>query len=104
MTYAAKTLFVVLLAALAGCTDLKPTQAALDDLKSQVDHLKSTVSSAHAAAQGASSAAHNAQQAAGSAQSTANQALSLDKTNQSRIDAINEKIDRMFRKSARKSK
>jgi hypothetical protein len=39
MTSIVKTLSVVFIAALAGCTDLKPTQAALDDLKSQVDHL-----------------------------------------------------------------
>jgi methyl-accepting chemotaxis protein len=98
MTSIAKALSVVLLVALAGCTDLKPTQATLDDLKSQVDHLKSMAASAQAASQAATSASRSAQQAAGNAQSTANQALALDKTNQSSIDAINDKVDRMFRK------
>lgn len=102
MTSVVKGLPLMIVAALVGCTDLKPTQASLDDLKSQVDHLKSTVAGAQGAAQSASMSAHNAQQAAGNAQSTADQALSLDKTNQSSIDAINEKIDRMFRKSVSK--
>ncbi|HEX3949790.1 MAG TPA: alanine-zipper protein [Steroidobacteraceae bacterium] len=98
MTSIVKALSVILLAALAGCTDLKPTQATLDDLKSQIDHLKSMTAGAQAATQGATSAARNAQLAAGNAQSTATRALSLDKSNQSGIDAINEKMDRMFRK------
>ena len=102
MTSISKTLPLVLVVALVGCTDLKPTQASLDDLKAQVDHLKSAVGSAQSNAQSASSAARAAQQAAGSAQSTANQALSLDKSNQNAIDAINEKIDRMFKKSVSK--
>lgn len=102
MTFLVKALPLVAVAALLGCTDLKPTQATLDDLKSQIDHLRSRVASAQEATQGASAAAHNAQQAAGNAQSAANQALSLDKTNQNSIDAINEKMDRMFRKSVSK--
>jgi hypothetical protein len=98
MTFLVKALSAAVMVALAGCTDLKPTQAALDDLKSQVDHLKSMTVNAQAASQAAMSAAHSAQQAAANAQSTANQALALDKTNQSGIDAINDKMDRMFRK------
>ena len=39
---------------LAGCTDLKPIQAQIDDLKSQVDKLQSGVEGANAAAAQAS--------------------------------------------------
>jgi uncharacterized phage infection (PIP) family protein YhgE len=102
MTSAAKVLSLTVVAALAGCTDLKPTQASIDDLKGQVANLRPTISSAESSAQAASAAASKASQTAGNAQSTANQALSLAKTNQTAIEAINEKIDRMFKRSVSK--
>ena len=93
---------LAVVAALAGCTDLKPTQANIDDLRSQVANLKSGVGSAESSAQAASGAASKASQTASNAQSTANQALSQAKSNQNAIEAINEKIDRMFKKSVSK--
>src|SRR5580693_1873020 len=70
--------------AFAGCTDLKPIQAQIDDLKSQVAKLQSDTA------------------AASGAQSTANQALSTAQQNSQAIEQINEKIDRMFKKSVSK--
>ena len=89
---------LAIVAALAGCTDLKPTQASVDELKSQVSALKSSVGNAESSAQAASAAASRAGQASGNAQSKADQA----KSNQTGIEAINEKIDRMFKKSVSK--
>lgn len=88
--------------AFAGCTDLKPIQAQIDDLKSQVSKLQSESQANAAAAAAAMSAAQSAQSAASGAQSTANQALSMSQQNSTAIEAINEKIDRMFKKSVSK--
>jgi outer membrane murein-binding lipoprotein Lpp len=90
------------LIAFAGCTDLKPIQAQIDDLKSQVSKLQSDTAKAASDAAAANSAAASAASAASGAQSTANQALSLAQQNATAIEAINEKIDRMFKKSVSK--
>jgi outer membrane murein-binding lipoprotein Lpp len=86
----------------SGCTDLKPIQAQIDDLKSQVTTLsagevsiKSRADAATGVAQSAGAAAQRAQAAADSASATATK-------NQQAIEAINEKIDRMFRRSVPK--
>jgi outer membrane murein-binding lipoprotein Lpp len=96
------TAAVACLLAFAGCTDLKPIQAQIDDLKSQVSKLQSDTAKASSAAAAAQSAASSAQSTASGAQSTANQALSLAQSNQTAIEAINEKLDRMFKKSVSK--
>jgi outer membrane murein-binding lipoprotein Lpp len=108
-----KAIFVKLAAAaavvgLAGCTDLKPLQAEVDALKTQVGTLQSNLaahiadkSDANAAAKASSDAA-SASSAAAAAQSTANQALAAAQAAQSGVDATNEKIDRMFKKSVSK--
>jgi hypothetical protein len=87
---------------LVGCTDLKPLQADIADLKSQVSKLQSDTQSAKASADQAASSAQSAQQAASGAQSTANQALAAAQASQSAVDATNEKIDRMFKRSVSK--
>jgi outer membrane murein-binding lipoprotein Lpp len=109
-----KTIVVKLAAAaavfaLAGCQDLKPLQADIDGLKQQVTKLQSDVAAAKTSAdnaaqsaQAAQTAANQASQAASGAQSTANQALSAAQAAQSSIDATNEKINRMFKKSVSK--
>ena len=109
-----KTIVVKLAAAaavfaLAGCTDLKPVQADIDSLKQQVASLQTAVNAsktsadnAAAAAQAAQTSANQAAQAASGAQSTANQALSAAQAAQSSVDATNEKINRMFKKSVSK--
>jgi hypothetical protein len=97
---------LAVVAALAGCTDLKPLQAQVDDLKAQVGKLSSD-GAAHSAADAAafragSAATASAAQAAAAAQSTANQALAAAQAAQSGVDATNEKIDRMFKRSVSK--
>ena len=87
---------------MAGCTDLKPLQADLDGLKTQVDSLGAGVTGARTAAETASRAASQASQAAASAQSSANQALAEARSQQGAIADINARIDRMFRKSVSK--
>jgi outer membrane murein-binding lipoprotein Lpp len=100
---------LVTLLGLAGCTDLKPLQAQIDQLKTQVSGIQTEVAAARASADAAARAASAAQksadqavQAASSARGTANQALSAASAAQSSIDATNEKIDRMFKKSVSK--
>jgi outer membrane murein-binding lipoprotein Lpp len=100
---------VAMVVGLAGCEDLKPLQAEVDTLKTQVGQLRTDVDAAKASADAASRAASAAQStatqaasAASSAQSTANQALSAAQAAQASCDATNEKIDRMFKKSVSK--
>src|SRR5579864_869965 len=69
-----KVAAVAVAAGLAGCQDLKPLQAEVADLKSQVSKLQSDQQAARQAADQANSAAQSASQAASGAQSTANQA------------------------------
>ena len=87
--------------ALAGCTDLKPLQAQVDDLKAQVGKVSSDLA-AHRADRTDANAAAAAASAAAGAQSTANQALAAAQAAQSGVDATNEKIDRMFKRSVSK--
>jgi hypothetical protein len=104
-----KAAAVAVVIALAGCTDLKPIQAQIDDLKTQVAKLQTGVDAANAAAAQASQAASAASAtgtaagaAAAAAQSTANQALAAAQAAQAAVDATNEKIDRMFKRSISK--
>jgi murein lipoprotein len=93
---------VAVVMGLAGCTDLKPIQAQIDDLKAQLAKAQGDVSAAKSSADQANSAASSASQAASGAQSTANQALAAAHASQSCCDATNEKIDRMFKRSVSK--
>jgi hypothetical protein len=88
--------------AFAGCTDLKPIQSQIDDLKSQVSKLQTDTAKALSDAAAANAAAANAQSAAAAAQSTANQAVAAGQANSTAIETLNEKIDRMFKKSLSK--
>jgi murein lipoprotein len=88
--------------AFTGCTDLKPIQAQIDDLKSQVSKLQTDTAKAESDAVAAKSAAASAGSAATGAQGTANQALAAAQANSTAIEALNEKIDRMFHKSLSK--
>ena len=96
------SLAVACVVAFAGCTDLKPLQGQVDDLKSQVAKLQNETTKASSDAAAANAAAASASSAAAGAQSTANQALSNSQANSTAIEAINEKIDRMFKKSVSK--
>jgi peptidoglycan hydrolase CwlO-like protein len=92
---------LVAVAALVGCTDLKPLQAQVDDLKSQVGRLSSDLA-AHKADRTDANAAAAAASAAAAAQSTANQALAAAQAAQAGVNDTNEKIDRMFQRSVSK--
>ena len=95
-------------AALAGCTDLKPLQADIDSLKTQVGALSSDLAAHKAdrtdanAAAAANTAAGAASAKADSAQNTANQALTAAQAAQTGVNDLNEKIDRMFKRSVSK--
>jgi len=106
MNFTTKIAALAALAVMAGCTDLKPLQAQVDDLKSQVGKLSSDAAANKAAAdassKSAAAAAAAASQSAAAAQNTANQALAAAKAAQSGVDALNEKIDRMFKRSVSK--
>ena len=65
-----KVAAVAVVAGLAGCQDLKPLQADVENLKSQVAKLQSDVAAAKSSADQANSTASAANQAASSAQST----------------------------------
>ena len=86
----------------SGCTDLKPIQAQLDDLKSQVNKLASEEASTKSRTDSAASTAQAATAAAQRAQGTADSASAMANRNQQAIEAINEKIDRMFKRSVQK--
>jgi hypothetical protein len=89
--------FVVLisLAVPAGCTDLKPLEGRLDELQSQVNalHAELAKTASNAAAANKATAA-----SASAAASEGKQALSVGEANTKAIDAVNAKIDQMFRK------
>jgi outer membrane murein-binding lipoprotein Lpp len=87
---------------LAGCQDLKPLQADVDNLKQQVSRLTADLAAAKSSADAANAAAQSASSTASGAQSAANQALAAAQASQSCCDATNEKIDRMFRRSISK--
>ncbi len=81
----------------AGCTDLKPMQAQIEDLQTQINKLqtelaKSTNTAAVANKTTAASAA--------TASEGAKQALSIGESNTTAIDKLNTKIDQMFKKAA----
>jgi outer membrane murein-binding lipoprotein Lpp len=107
-TIGIKIAAVAAFAALAGCTDLKPLQADIAGLKSQVGTLSSDVAalksdrSAANSAAAASTAAAAAASKADAAQSTANQALAAAQASQTGVNDLNEKIDRMFKRSVSK--
>ena len=93
---------VIAVVGLAACTDLKPIQAQIDDLKAQLAKTQGDISAAKSGSDQANAAAQSASQAASGAQSTANQALAAAHASQSCCDATNEKIDRMFKRSVSK--
>jgi methyl-accepting chemotaxis protein len=95
---------LVLLAS-AGCQSSK----ALDEVRAIAERADQNATAAQAAANAAAASAatanntaNSAKSAADNAQSTANQALQAAQSAQAGVDATNEKIDRMFKKTVSK--
>lgn len=79
----------------AGCTDLKPMEARIQDLQEQINKLQADLAKSTSTA----AAANKATAASASAASgDAKQALSIAESNTAAIDKLNAKIDQMFRK------
>jgi type II secretory pathway component PulM len=79
----------------AGCTDLKPMEARIEDLQEQVNKLQGDLAKSTSTA----AAANKATAASASAASgDAKQALSIAESNTAAIEKLNAKIDQMFRK------
>jgi hypothetical protein len=79
----------------AGCTDLKPLEARIEDLQEQVNKLQANLAQSASNATAANRAtAASAAAAAGDAK----QALTVGQTNTAAIEALNAKIDQMFRR------
>jgi hypothetical protein len=85
--------------AFAACTDLKPIQAQIDELKLQVGKLQGDTKKVvnNAAAEKSQAAL-----AVAAAQKTADQALVNSQSNATGIQAINDKIDQMFHRTLAK--
>ena len=86
---------LALLMVTAGCTDLKPMEARIEALQSQVNQLQIDVakSASNAAAANKTTAA-----SASAASGDAKQALSIAESNTAAIEALNAKIDQMFKR------
>jgi outer membrane murein-binding lipoprotein Lpp len=93
---------VLCLASATGCTDLKPLQAQVDELTQQVARLSADQSSLKVSVGNAAHAASVAQLTAEQSQNRADAAASAAQAAQQSSDAINEKIDRMFKRSPQK--
>jgi len=85
----------LMLVLIAGCTDLKPLQAQLEDLQQQVNKLQADLAkSANTAAAANKATAASVVTVDGEAK----QAAAAAEANAKAIEALNSKIDQMFRK------
>jgi len=80
---------------LAGCTDLEPIRAQIDDLKSQLGKLQADTARATAAA---NARATNATSVAEGAQNAVSELQASTEANSKAIAALDDKIDRMFKR------
>jgi len=90
----AKAFIYAFLVVAASCTDLKPLEAQVADLQAQVNKLQADL--AKSSSKSAATRATAGSEAAAS--KTATKALSISESNTAAIDALNAKIDRMFKR------
>lgn len=90
-----RTILFAYLVMAAGCTDLKPLEARIDELQEQVNKLQANVAQS---ASNATAANRTTAAAAAAASGDAKQALSVGEANTAAIDKLNAKIDQMFKK------
>ncbi len=90
-----KSFIFAFLVMAAGCTDLKPLEARIDELQSQLNKLQGdlAISARNAGAANKATAA-----SAAAAAGEAKQALSIAESNTAAIEALNAKIDQMFKR------
>ena len=90
-----RTYLFFILVVTAGCTDLKPLEARIEDLQQQITKLQTDIakSASNAAAANRTTAA-----SASAASGDAKQALSIGESNTASIEKLNAKIDQMFKK------
>jgi methyl-accepting chemotaxis protein len=98
----AVTIVAMSVAGLAGCTDLTPIETDVKDLKAEVVSLQTQTQEVRHAADQASASSRSAADAASAAQRSANEALAMAQSSQSHVDALNEKLDRMFKRKMEK--
>jgi hypothetical protein len=94
MTMAKASIFALLVMT-AGCTDLKPMDARIADLEGQVNRLQADLAKSSSTATAANKATAASAAAASGA---ATKALSIAEMNTAAIDALNAKIDQMFKR------
>jgi phage shock protein A len=90
-----RSLATVCLMALGGCANLEPIRAQIDDLQSQITKLQADISTV---ATTTAKQAADASVAARSAQDSVNQLRAQTEANAAAIAALDEKIDRMFKR------
>jgi predicted nucleic acid-binding Zn-ribbon protein len=91
----AKGFLFAFLVTAAGCTDIKPMQVELENLKAQVSQLQADL----AKSSSMTAANRSTATSVSAASSTANKALQISESNTAAIDALNAKIDQMFKRS-----
>lgn len=84
------------------CTDLKPLEAQVAEMRSSIEKLNADNASMKQSIDAAAQAASQASQAAQSAANEANRASAAAQTSQQCCDANTERMDRMFRRSVSK--
>lgn len=89
------TAALLILALTAGCTDLKPMEARIEELQEQLNKLQANLAQS---ASNATAANRTTAASAATASSDAKQALAIGEKNTAAIDALNAKIDQMFKK------
>jgi outer membrane murein-binding lipoprotein Lpp len=86
---------ILILVLTAGCTDLKPMEARIEELQEQINKLQANLAQL---ASNATAANRSTAASAAAAAGEAKQALSIAEDNTAAIEKLNAKIDQMFRK------